>query len=150
MDWLAAIGSLLMFLLLLSCSNNVCLLVLYFSKILLSHPRRNWTCVGLFALWIDIINKKSSWSQLCFILFCAFFRKNGNIKNQKILFNHSLNCIIITYTYLSKSIIKSCINKLFEHFNPVLSSNFEFSSIQRWRRGEWIGSRQDLLYTGAS
>jgi hypothetical protein len=35
-------------------------------------------------------------------------------------------CIIITCTYLSTSIIKSCINKPVEHFNLVLSSNFEF------------------------
>jgi len=27
---------------------------------------------------------------------------------------------------MSKSIIKSCINKPVEHFNPVLSPNFEF------------------------
>jgi len=37
---------------------------------------------------------------------------------------------------MSKSIIKSCINKTVEHVNPVLSSNFEFSYMQRWRRGE--------------
>jgi len=35
-------------------------------------------------------------------------------------------CIIITYTYLSKSIIKSCINKPVEHIDHILSSNFVF------------------------
>jgi len=39
-EHVVAIGSLLMFLLLPSCSNNVCLFVLYFSKIFLSRPRR--------------------------------------------------------------------------------------------------------------
>ena len=29
------------------------------------------------------------------------------------------------FIYLSKSIIKSCINKPVEHFNPVLSLDFE-------------------------
>jgi len=47
-------------------------------------------------------------------------------KNQKILQSFSNICIIITYTYLAKSIIKSCFNKLVEHINHVLSSNFEF------------------------
>jgi len=30
------------------------------------------------------------------------------------------------FIYLSKSIIKSCVNKPVEHFNPVLSLDFEF------------------------
>jgi len=49
-------------------------------------------------------------------------------KKPKILFLQSFSniCIIITYTYLSKSIIKSCINKPVEHIDHVLSSNFEF------------------------
>jgi hypothetical protein len=56
----------------------------------------------------------------------VLFWKNGNRKNQK---NSSL--IILKYLHnhnlhLSKSIIKSCINKPVEHVNHVLSSNFEF------------------------
>ena len=50
-------------------------------------------------------------------------------------FNHT--CIIITFIYLSKSIIKSCINEPVEHFNHVLSPNFEFLcpklKKRRWR-----------------
>ena len=63
----------------------VCLLVLYFSKILLSRPRRKWTCVGLFALWIVVINTTTSWSRLCFILFCAFSGKMVIQKTKKFL-----------------------------------------------------------------
>jgi len=77
-----------------------CFVVGCFSKkILSSRPRRKRTCIGLFALGIYIINKKSSWSRLCFILFCAFFKKSGNTKNP-IFFFFSNICIIITYTYL--------------------------------------------------
>jgi len=36
-------------------------------------------------------------------------------------------CLIITFIYLSKSIIKSCINKPVEHFDLVLSLSCEFS-----------------------
>ena len=45
--------------------------------------------------------------------------KNSSLIILKYLHNHKL--------YLSKSIIKSCINKPVEHNNQVLSSNFEFS-----------------------
>jgi len=72
------------------------------------------------------------------------------LKNQKILFNHSQNCIIITYIYLSKSIIKSCINKPVEHFNPVLSPNFEFPVSEARRRGGWRSSRWNFSPTRAS
>ena len=45
----------------------------------------------------------------------------------KYLHNHNL--------YLSKSKIKSCINKPVEHFNPVLSSDSEFP-VYEAERGE--------------
>jgi len=45
-----------------------------------------------------------------------------NTKN--LFFNHM--CIIITFIYLSKSIIKSCIDKPVEHFDPILSLSCEF------------------------
>jgi len=63
-----------------------------------------------------------------FALFSfVLFWKNGNTKNQKIsLLSFSNNCIILTYTYFSKSKIKSCISKPVEHFKHVLSPNFEF------------------------
>jgi len=94
-----------------------------FQNILLSCPRRKRTCVGLLALSIFIINKKGRFDPNFVFILCLFW-KNGNTKNQK---NSSNICIIITYTYLSKSIIKSCINKPVEHNNHVLSSNFELS-----------------------
>ena len=76
-------------------------------------------CFKYFWLLIE----KSVWSRLL-ILFCAYSGKMviQKTKKEKIL----IICIIITYTYLSKSIIKSCINKPVEHINHVLSSNFEF------------------------
>jgi len=56
---LAAIGSLLMFFLLLICSNNfVCLFNAFQKKILLSRPRRKRICVGFLALSIFVINIK--------------------------------------------------------------------------------------------
>jgi len=114
-----------MFFLLLASSNNAFFLLLHaFQNILSSRPRRKRTCVGLFALSIFIINKKSRFDPDFVFILCLFW-KNGNTKNQKnsliilkYLHNHNL--------YLSKSIIKSCINKLVEHINHVLSSNFEF------------------------
>jgi len=54
-------------------------------------------------------------------------------------------CIIITYTYLSKSIIKSCINKPVEHLNHILSFNFEFL-VSKDEEEE----NEDLSHTGAS
>ena len=60
-------------------------------------------------------------------LFCACSGKMViQRKPKKILQSFSNIYIIITYTYLSKSIIKPCINKPVEHINHVLSSNFEF------------------------
>jgi len=47
-------------------------------------------------------------------------------KTKKISFFFNHICIIITLIYLSKSIIKSCINEPVEHFDPVLSLNCEF------------------------
>jgi hypothetical protein len=99
--------------------------VCYFSKkILSSRPRRKWTCVGLFALRISIIDKKVVLIPTL-ILFCAFSGKMVIQKTQK----KKLSLIILKYLHnhnLSKSIIKSCINKPVEHINHVLSSNFEF------------------------
>jgi len=45
-------------------------------------------------------------------------------KTKKLFFNHI--CIIIIFIYLSKSIIKSCINEPVEYSGPVLSLNCEF------------------------
>jgi len=83
-------------------------------------------------------------------LFCACFGKMVIQKTKKILFNHSQNCIIITYTYLSKSIIKSCINKPVEHINPVLSPNFEFPVSETRRRRIWRSSWWNFSPTRAS
>ena len=97
-----------------------------FQNILSSRTRRRRACVGPFALSIFIINKKVVLIPTS-SLFCASSGKMVIQKTKKIFFNHSqIICIIITYTYLSKSIIKSCINKPVEHITHVLSSNFEF------------------------
>jgi len=89
------LGSLLMFLQLLLCSNNVFVCCFpFFKKIISSRPRRKWTCVGLFALCTSIINKKSFWSRLCFY-FVIFSGKNGNTKNLKsIIISKCLHTII--------------------------------------------------------
>ena len=62
-------------------------------------------------------------------ILCFFWKKMVIQKNQKrsffffLLFNHfHIICIIIMFI----SIIKSCINKLVEHYNLVLSLDFEF------------------------
>jgi len=60
-----------------------------------------------------------------FVLFCAFSGKSVIQKTKKKIFFFNHICGIITFIYLSKSIIKSCINKPVEHFDPVLSLNFE-------------------------
>jgi len=90
-----------------------------FKKILSSRPRRKRICVGLLALSIFIINIKVA---LIATLFCACSGKmviqKTNFFSFKYLHNHNL--------YMSKSIIKSCINKPVEHIDHVLSSNFEF------------------------
>jgi len=124
MDWLAIFGSLLMFLLPLIYLNNVfvCCFYVFQNKILLSRPRRKWTCVGLFALCIVIINKKSFWSLLCVYFILCSSGKNGNTKN--------LKKTIITFKYLHTIIHflkRKCrlnIDKPIEHINLVLSPKF--------------------------
>jgi len=61
---------------------------------------------------------------LDFGFYFVLFLEKMVIQKTKVFFNHI--CIIITFIYLSKSIIKSCINEPVENFNPVLSPNFEF------------------------
>jgi len=115
-----------MFLLPLICSNNfICYLLLF--KISFRPARDESKLVqGFLALSIFIINKKVVLISTLF-LFCA---SSGKMVIQKTK-NNSLSLIILKYLhnhnlYLSKSKIKSCINKPVEHFNPVLSSDFEF------------------------
>ena len=67
------------------------------------------------------------------LFYFMIFQEKWQYKKPK-KFNHSQNCIIITYTCLSKSIIKSCINKPVEHINLVLSPNFEFPVSETRRR----------------
>jgi len=59
------------------------LLFTAFQNILSFRPRQKRICVGLFALSIFIINKKSRFDP-DFIFILCFFWKNGNTKNQKI------------------------------------------------------------------
>jgi len=103
------------------------LLFTAFQNILSSCLGRKRTCAGLFALSILNTNKKFVLISTLF-LFCASPGKMVIQKTKKNLFLQSFSniCIIITYTYLSKWIIKSCINKHVKHFNHVLSPNFEF------------------------
>ena len=127
MECLAAIGSLLMFLSTTHLFKWFYLLFTAFQNILSSCLGRKRTCAGLFALSILNTNKKFVLISTLF-LFCASPGKMVIQKTKKNLFLQSFSniCIIITYTYLSKSIIKSCINKPVEHINHVSSSNFDF------------------------
>jgi len=105
---LAAIGSFLMFFLLLICSNNFRLFIQCFSKkILSSRPRRKRICVGLLALSIFIINIKVALIATLF-LFCA---SSGKMVIQKKKTKKNSSSIILKYLhnhnlYLSKSIIQ--------------------------------------------
>ena len=96
-----------------------------FKKILSSRLRRKRICVGLLALSIFIINIKIALIATLF-LFCASSGKMVIQKKTKVFFSIILKYLHNHNLYLSKSIIKSCINKPVEHIDHVLSSNFEF------------------------
>jgi len=94
-------------------------------KTLSSCPRRKWTCVGIFASCISIINKKVVLIPTLF-LFCVFFWKNGNTKNPKRIIIFKYVFIIITFIYLLKSTINhtliNTLNTLTLYSLPTLSS----------------------------
>jgi hypothetical protein len=97
---------------------------------------------------ISIINKKVVLIPTLFFYFCAYSGKMVIQKTKKLLIilkylhNHNLN--------LSKSKIKSCINKPVEHITPILSPDFEFPlSEDEEEENEEIPDK-DLLPTGAS
>ena len=113
-----------MFLLLFICSSNfICYLLLF--KISFRPARDESELVQGFFLQVFSSLKKNRFDPDYVSLFCAFSgkmviqkTKNSFLIILKYLHNHNL--------YLSKSIIKSCINKPVKHIDHVLSSNFEF------------------------
>ena len=118
MECLAAFGSFVVVSFYYLFVHLICLfVVLCFSKeILLSHPRRKRTCLGLLLYVFSSLIKRSPRSRPCYILFCASSGKMVIQKTKKYFLFFNV-CIIIIFIYLSKS----CINKPVEHFNPVLS-----------------------------
>ena len=148
MEWIAAIGSLLMFLLLLSCSNNVCLLVLYFFKnpFVPLETKVN-LCRAFCFMYFPSLIKRSLWSRLC--SFCACSGKIVIQETKKIsliIYLHNHNLYFTCQNQKSNHALINPLNTLTLYSLPTLSS----LCLKLEERGRWRSSRWSFLPTGGS